>query len=91
MSEEGKKLELNLKDNVATKESFGLEGPTKEQLQTIEKQIILVLLDTKKMLSTAAELYTKLRCFHLVISLEACVKNIDEYLAEYERQKAVSK
>ena len=90
MSDEGKKLELNIHDNVRTRENVGVE-PTIEQLATIEKQIILVLLDTKKMLASAAELYTKLRCFHLTISLEACIKNIDEYLAEYERQKGASK
>lgn len=90
MSEEGKKLELNIHDNVKTRENVGT-APTIEQLGTIEKQIILVLFDTKKMLASAVDLYTKLRCFHLVISLEASIKNIDEYLAEYERQKEASK
>jgi len=87
MVEEGKKLEIKLNDVVSTRENVGKGVDT----LSVERQVILVLLDTKKMLQGAAELYRKLNCKHLAISLEACATHIDEYLAEYERQKGLNK
>lgn len=78
---------LNLHDTVKARDAMGKAG---KDAETIKKQIILVLLDSKKLLRSLKEFSDKLQIKHLSNSIEATIRTIDIYLednAEIEAKK----
>ena len=86
MSNEGKKIELNLHDTVTTKEKIG-NAPTKEDIERMQKAVVLCLLDGKKVMRQLWEVLDKLGLKHSANALDAAIVSIGLDLDEYEKQK----
>lgn len=81
--------EIKIKDTVGIKDKTSMgEGPTKEQIESVEKQLVLFLLDLKKTCISARDVVNKVGFTHLGNSLNSCVNDIQIYLDEYEQQKS---
>jgi hypothetical protein len=87
---EGKKLELNLNDTVETSEKIGTKL-NKEQLEKVEKSLLVFLFDLKKTLGQARDIVGKLGFTHLVVALKTPIDDIDVYLEQYKKDKSNGK
>lgn len=84
---DGKKIELNLKDNVTAADAIGKSAPTKEQIDAAEKAIVLLLLDGKRALLDFAELLKKIGLKHSAQAVNNAIDSIEIDLEQYRKQK----
>lgn len=62
-------------------------GPTKEQIATVEKSLVLFLIDLKKTMDGAKVIVNRIGFTHLGNSLNCVITDIDIYLEEYKKGK----
>ena len=83
---------IEITDAIGLSEKVDSETkPTKEQVETVEKSMVLFLLDLQKTLMKAKEIVDKIGFTHLGVTLQSSITDIDVYLKQYKIDKEARK
>lgn len=59
--------------------------PTKAEIETVQKSLVLFLLDLQKTLKSAKDIVEKIGFNHLGVTLQSSISDIDLYLNDYKK------
>jgi len=85
-NKEKNKIHLNIDDATDIKDNIE-QKPSKEDVEKLEKTIVLFLLDLQKSLKDSKKIIDKLGFKHLSIALSTPIATIDVYLEQYKIEK----